>query len=57
MKRRQIARSLVFMAIPYYLELPLTLPFSLYSQFVIEEEFGFNKQTLSLYFTDLLKQV
>jgi STE24 endopeptidase len=32
-----------------------SLPFSLYSQFVIEEKFGFNKMTLKLYFLDMLK--
>jgi STE24 endopeptidase len=32
-----------------------SLPFSLYSQFVIEERFGFNKMTVSLFFMDRLK--
>lgn len=32
-----------------------SLPFSLYSTFVIEERHGFNKQTLKLYFSDLIK--
>jgi len=32
------------------------LPFSLYRQFVIEEQFGFNRMTLKLFFADLLKQ-
>lgn len=32
-----------------------TLPFDLYGTFVIEEKHGFNKQTLALFFTDLLK--
>lgn len=31
------------------------LPLSMYSQFVIEEAHGFNKQTLTLFFTDKLK--
>lgn len=31
------------------------LPFSLYSTFVIEEKFGFNKQTLKIFFIDLFK--
>ncbi|MDA3956359.1 M48 family metallopeptidase [Oceanispirochaeta sp.] len=34
-----------------------SIPFSLYSQFVIEEEFGFNKTTLSLFLTDMIKQM
>ncbi|MBF9015550.1 MULTISPECIES: M48 family metallopeptidase [unclassified Oceanispirochaeta] len=33
-----------------------SLPLSFYSQFVIEQNFGFNKTSLSLYFTDSLKQ-
>ncbi len=34
----------------------LELPFSLYSTFKVEQSFGFNKMTLSLYFADMLKQ-
>ena len=30
---------------------------SLYSTFVIEERHGFNKQTLRIFFVDILKQV
>jgi STE24 endopeptidase len=33
----------------------LELPFSLYNTFVVEERFGFNKISLKLWFTDLLK--
>jgi len=33
----------------------IDLPFSLYSTFVIEEKFGFNKLTLKIWFTDLVK--
>ena len=33
----------------------LDLPFSLYSTFVIEERFGFNKTTFKTWITDLLK--
>ena len=32
------------------------LPLSVYSQFVIEEKFGFNRMTLKLFIADLLKQ-
>jgi len=35
----------------------ISLPFSLYSQFVIEEEYGFNKMTFRLYFTDMIKNI
>jgi len=33
----------------------LSLPASLYSTFVIEERHGFNKQTLKLFFSDMVK--
>ncbi|MBL7003048.1 MAG: M48 family metallopeptidase [Gammaproteobacteria bacterium] len=33
----------------------IDLPFSLYSTFVIEEKFGFNKLTIKVWFSDLLK--
>ena len=32
------------------------LPLSLYTQFVVEEKFGFNRMTLKLFFVDLVKQ-
>jgi STE24 endopeptidase len=35
----------------------ISLPFSYYSTFVIEESFGFNKTTKKLFFIDLIKQV
>ena len=35
----------------------LDLPWSLYSTFVIEERFGFNKQTLRTFVTDMLKSI
>ena len=34
----------------------IDLPLSLYSQFVVEQRFGFNRMTLRLFFLDLLKQ-
>ncbi|MCS6766628.1 MAG: M48 family metallopeptidase [Candidatus Protistobacter heckmanni] len=33
----------------------IDLPFSLYSQFRVEERFGFNRMTLGLFFVDMLK--
>jgi len=33
----------------------VSLPFSYYSTFVIEEKFGFNKMTKKLFFTDTIK--
>ncbi len=35
----------------------ISLPFSLYSQFVIEERFGFNKMTLKLFTLDIVKGI
>lgn len=34
----------------------IDIPFSLYKTFVVEEKFGFNRLTLKMYFTDMLKQ-
>ncbi len=41
--------SLVFSSVSF--------PFSLYSQFYIEEKYGFNKTDLKTYVTDILKQI
>ena len=35
----------------------VSLPFSLYRQFVIEERFGFNRMTLGLWLSDLIKSI
>ena len=51
----EITHSLLFGFTYSFAETLLGLPFSYYYHFVLEEEFGFNKQTLSLYLTDLLK--
>ena len=40
----------------FFLVTLLEIPLSLYNTFVIEEKFGFNKITASLFITDLLKQ-
>jgi len=34
----------------------IDLPLSIYSQFVVEERFGFNRMTMRLFFFDLIKQ-
>jgi STE24 endopeptidase len=54
---QKITQSLVFLGIYSLISLGLGLPFSLYYTFVIEERHGFNKQTLALFFTDLLKTI
>ncbi len=50
-----ILTGLLFFGLLTVLTDVLSLPFGLYSTFVIEEKFGFNKTTLSTYFMDKLK--
>ncbi|HEY0846076.1 MAG TPA: M48 family metallopeptidase [Noviherbaspirillum sp.] len=38
-----------------FISAAIDLPFDYYRQFVLEEKFGFNKMTLKLYITDLIK--
>ncbi|KAK4500330.1 hypothetical protein PRZ48_008519 [Zasmidium cellare] len=57
MPKGEIATSLVFIFGFQILETIIDLPFGLYYHFVLEEKFGFNKQTYSLYFTDKLKGI
>ena len=47
--------GLAFFGALFVLSDILSLPFSLYSTFVIEEKFGFNKMTLKTYFSDKLR--
>ncbi|KAG0330030.1 hypothetical protein BG004_002190, partial [Podila humilis] len=51
----EITQSIIFFALFTVISTILSLPSSLYSTFVIEERHGFNKQTLKLFFTDILK--
>jgi len=53
--RGEITHSLVFAFTYSFAETLLALPFSYYHHFVLEESFGFNKQTLRLWVEDLLK--
>lgn len=46
---------LLFFAVLWLVQTILSLPLSYYSTFVIEEKFGFNKMTKSLFFIDMLK--
>jgi STE24 endopeptidase len=50
-----ILRALVFFGTLMLAGDLLTLPFQLYSTFVIEEKYGFNKTTVKLFFLDKLK--
>lgn len=51
----EITHSLLFAFTYSFAETLLGLPFSYYYHFILEEKFGFNKQTLRLFVTDLLK--
>ena len=50
-----ILQGLLFIAIIYIFQDIISLPFSLYSTFVIEEKFGFNKTTFGLFISDKIK--
>ena len=52
-----IVSGLFFAGLLLFLKLLVSLPFSIYSTFVIEEKFGFNKTTPLLFFTDLIKSI
>ena len=48
-------RGLLFIAIIYFFQDIISIPFSIYSTFVIEQKFGFNKTTLGLFISDKFK--
>lgn len=50
------AQSIATMVMLTFGSSVLELPSSLYSTFVIEERFGFNKQTVGLFFSDFVKE-
>ncbi len=51
----QILRGLMFFGILFLINDIINIPFSIYSTFVIEEKFGFNKTTVKTYIFDKLK--
>ena len=51
----EIGLALAFFAVLYFASDWLSLPFQLYSTFVIEERFGFNKTTPGIFIMDKLK--
>lgn len=53
----EIFLSLAFFGIVYLLNEIITLPFAYYSTFVIEERFGFNKSTKTVFWLDQLKEL
>ena len=52
-----IVISLIFFGILFIGNEILTLPFSIYSTFVIEERFGFNKTTVKIFILDSIKSL
>jgi STE24 endopeptidase len=52
-----IPTGLLFAGILALLSTIIGLPFSLYSTFIIEERFGFNKTTVKIFILDLVKSV
>ena len=50
-----ILQGLLFIGIIYFFQDIVSLPFSIYHTFVIEERFGFNKTTLNLFIIDKIK--
>ena len=51
----EIVHTLIFFFTFNLITTVINLPISYYSTFVLEEKFGFNKQTLKLWITDMLK--
>lgn len=51
----EIIHTLIFFFTFNLITTALNLPIGYYSTFVLEEEFGFNKQTLSLWIMDMIK--
>ena len=50
-----LLKSVVFIDIFLAINYLVTLPFTIYEKFVLDEEFGFNKSTFSLFVKDQLK--
>lgn len=51
----EISQSLVFVYLFMLIDLVVGLPFSYYHHFVMEEKFGFNKLTIKLWISDMIK--
>lgn len=54
-KEAEYSCTLTWFFLLQWTDKPINLPFSWYSNFVIEERWGFNKMTTKLWITDLLK--
>ncbi len=55
LSQNEILQTLMFFGIISFLSSLLSLPFSLYFHFVLEEKFGFNKMSLKTFILDQLK--
>jgi STE24 endopeptidase len=55
--QNQILQTLMFFGILGLISLVLSLPFSYYDKFVIEQKYGFNKSTHKLFILDTLKSL
>jgi STE24 endopeptidase len=53
----EIIRGITYIGILILANSILSLPFSIYSTFIIEEKFGFNKTTAKTFILDLLKSI
>jgi STE24 endopeptidase len=51
-----VPRGLLYIGMLGFAHYILSIPFSVYSTFVIESKFGFNKTTLKIFLSDMLKQ-
>jgi len=52
-----VITGLIYMGILMIIKFLLSLPFSIYDTFVIEERFGFNKTTWKTFITDIIKGI
>ncbi|ODV64176.1 zinc metalloprotease [Ascoidea rubescens DSM 1968] len=52
-----ITQSLFFLFSFQFISSLISIPISYYEHFVLEEKFGFNKQTKALFFTDIIKSL
>ena len=53
--KTEITQSLIYLGLMVLIGKVQSLPFELYSTFVVERKHGFNKQTLGLFFSDMIK--
>lgn len=52
-----VSSGVVYIASLMLMQSIISLPFGIYSTFVIEEKYGFNKMTPSLFITDMIKSI